>query len=181
MIEHRLKSGMTILLDDCDAWVLEQFSLCADRKGAVTYVRAQKKGTGAAKAKKEYLHRLIMGLPDLEVDHRDMNGLNNTRGNLRLSTKSQNNHNKNMQSRNTSGFKGVYWNKIRCRWFAKIKVMDKEYKRGYFHTAEEAASAYADLAKKHEPEFCRLDHGPLCLINHVDAGSTPLRPDCRKK
>lgn len=62
--------------------------------------------------KRVRLHRLIMGasLGD-EVDHEDRNKLNARKNNLRLATSSQNKMNREIQNNNTSGYKGVSWNK----------------------------------------------------------------------
>jgi hypothetical protein len=54
------------------------------------------------------MHRLIKDArEDQIVDHRDLNGLNNTWGNLRFCTVQQNNVNKGLSVANTSGYKGV--------------------------------------------------------------------------
>ena len=157
MIQREFTGGEVLLLDEADAWVMDQYSLAVDRKKTSTYIRTTQKGVGAAKNKRGYLHRILMNCPDdMQVDHIDGNGLNNTRANLRLASPSQNMHNRGPCRDNTSGYKGVYWNRDRSRWFAKIVVQGREFKRGYFRTPEDAAAAYASLAAKHVPEFCRL-------------------------
>ena len=58
------------------------------------------------------LHRFIKNVsdPNVLVDHRDGNGLNNTRRNLRKVTASQSQQNRSKQSNNTTGISGVSWN-----------------------------------------------------------------------
>lgn len=59
--------------------------------GAMTPGRRQSYVRGVVDGRKVLLHRLIMGEPEgLPVDHRDGDGLNNSRGNLRACTHSEN-------------------------------------------------------------------------------------------
>lgn len=75
------------------------------------------------------LHRMIIGEGNIpkgfEVDHKDRNPLNNVRSNLRIATKSQNNINRS-QKTGVSGQRGVYWDKRRNWWVAKIVVEGKQ-------------------------------------------------------
>src|ERR1035437_1832887 len=63
------------------------------------------------------MHRLILGVndPEVDVDHKDNDGLNNQRRNLRL-TPNQNTHNSRLREDNTSGFKGVSWYGPTQKW-----------------------------------------------------------------
>lgn len=104
------------------------------------------------------MHRLIMGFPEgMEVDHVDLNGLNNQRSNLRLATHSQNNMNKRNQSNNKTGFKGVHHFKRDDNYQAYIMVDKKRIHGGYFKTAKEAAKKYNELAIKYHGEFAKLN------------------------
>jgi len=112
------------------------------------------------KRKRVGLHRVILArmldrdlLADEYVDHKDGNGLNNTRDNLRLATKEQNGANSRKQSNNTSGFKGVCWNKQAGKWKAQITVDGKNIYLGYFASKDEAHAAYCTAAEKHFGEF----------------------------
>lgn len=103
-----------------------------------------------------YLHRTLMGEPEgLEVDHRDGDGLNNRRANLREATRSQNQHNRRIRTDISSGFKGVYWNKRGQKWRAFIRINGKEKHLGYFTTPEEAHAAYCAASDKYHGEFGR--------------------------
>jgi len=90
----------------------------------------------------QLLHRFILGLTDpaIQVDHKDGDGLNCTRSNLRIATQSQNQHNK-FQKNNTSGHKGVYWHEASGKWQASIKVDKTTLHLGTFASREEAARA----------------------------------------
>lgn len=79
---------------------------------------------------------------DALIDHADRNFDMNRAINLRPSTNSQNLHNRGPQINNTSGYKGVYFNKERKKWYCKIHVMSKIYSFGYFESIEHAARIY---------------------------------------
>jgi hypothetical protein len=104
------------------------------------------------------MHRQIVNAGvGWEVDHIDRNGLNNQRSNLRLCTKSQNQHNANMRSDNTSGFKGVSRAKGARSWQARIRVDGKLIHLGSFSEKSEAAKAYDEVARKYFGEFARTN------------------------
>lgn len=105
-----------------------------------------------------YMHRLILSAtPAEEVDHRDRSGLNNRRYNLRKCTHSQNQANRRLQSNNTTGFRGVYWDKARAQWSAEIKVMGKKRFLGRYASIEEAAAVRDEASKIHFGEFAQLN------------------------
>lgn len=80
-----------------------------------------------------YLHRLLMNTPDgLEVDHDNHDTLLNTRKNLKNVTKSRNMQNTGVRKTNTSGFRGVTWNKARSKWQARIRVNGKSMYLGLY-------------------------------------------------
>jgi hypothetical protein len=99
------------------------------------------------------LHRFLAGNDSL-VDHRDGNGLNNTRDNLRPATRGQNQHNSGPRS---GRYKGVTWHKGARKWLAQI-MCDRKYRYLGLHAAEEdAARAYDRAARELHGEFARLN------------------------
>ena len=95
-----------------------------------------------------------MGFPDAEVDHRDRNGLNNRRSNLRLATDLQQAANRTTPT-NAAGFRGVA---VRGKRFeARINVNKKYVSLGRFASAELAARAYDKAAFKQFGEFAVLN------------------------
>jgi hypothetical protein len=106
--------------------------------------------------KKIYMHRQLLGFPACRVDHKDGNGLNNARNNLRRSTPSQNCANARKKS-NGSDFLGVSFDASRQQWRAQIKVMYQAKFLGRFSTQEEAARAYDVAAVKYFGEFAKLN------------------------
>ena len=93
--------------------------------------------------------------PDPECDHEDTDPLNNKWSNLRESTSSQNKRNSNRSSRNTSGFKGVSWDKRAARWRATIQD-GKSIHLGFFDAPELAHAAYVAAANRIAGEFARV-------------------------
>lgn len=94
--------------------------------------------------------------PSEQVDHKDLNGLNNRWDNLRPATRTQNSWNCKAQINNTSGFKGAYLDNRWGRYQALIRVNGKSKSLGYFDTAKEAGAAYAVAAKNYFGEFSRV-------------------------
>jgi len=105
------------------------------------------------------LHRFILGLidPKVQVDHRNRNGLDNQRHNLRIATPSQNGANRSKQRGTSSRFKGVHWNKRQQRWVAYLYVNRKRIYLGIFADELSAARAYDAFARKHFGEFAKLN------------------------
>lgn len=106
------------------------------------------------------MHRVIMNFPDLIVDHKNSNTLDNQKGNLRECSRAQNSQHKKVRKDSASGFKGVYEckNLKNKKWLAYIKVPgEKREKLGYHKTKEEAALAYNEAAKKNFGEYAVLN------------------------
>jgi hypothetical protein len=104
------------------------------------------------------LHRFIMNCPDdMVIDHINRDPLDNRRENLRICTQQQNNMNKSIQSNNTSGIPGVYWNKNRNKWVARITVNKKTKSLGYYTTLKEAAEARRQAEIEYFGEYRRVD------------------------
>jgi len=101
-----------------------------------------------------YMHRMILGAPEgLIVDHRDGNGLNNTRANLRLATIRENNINAAKRAGCSSKYRGVDWCKSARAWRARVWVGGREKLVGYFATEEEAIAAREKAAQAAYGEY----------------------------
>jgi hypothetical protein len=104
-----------------------------------------------------WLHHAVLGVPGhVHIDHKDGNGFDNRKDNLRLADNSLNHANiGKMKKATTSQYKGVHWRKERKRWSAEIKVLYKRHKLGCYATEQEAALAYDSAALQHFGEFAR--------------------------
>lgn len=90
-----------------------------------------------------------------EIDHRNHDGLDNRRRNLRVCTRGQNTHNrKNVIRRGgTSRFKGVCKHTLTGYWRATIKIGDKQIHLGFYNSEVDAAYVYDNAAREYFGEF----------------------------
>lgn len=80
--------------------------------------------------------------PAETIDHRNRIRTDNTWANLRPASYSQNNANTGLKSINTSGAKGVSWDRNRGKWKAQITISGRNCFLGRFNSIDEAAEAY---------------------------------------
>lgn len=143
------------LVDNEDYEFLSQFSWHAMKGGNNLYaIRSIKLPSG--RWTERAMHRDILDLPEgMMIDHRDGNGLNNQRCNLRPANHQQNMANRKMHKNNTSGYKGVRLE--RERWRARINFDGKKISIGSYDDPVEAAVAYDMAAIELFGEFARLN------------------------
>lgn len=108
---------------------------------------------------KPRMHRLVLeGVSTkLHIDHINGDRLDNRKSNLRICTCSQNVMNRGPQANNSSGFKGVIFDKSRNKWRAEICVDKKRIYLGRYETAEKAAEAYNFAAIKYHGEYAFIN------------------------
>jgi hypothetical protein len=108
------------------------------------------------KSKTIQMHQIIMGnVKNKIIDHKNMNGIDNRKCNLRFCTYSENRMNTQARKDNKSGLKGVSFFKNINRWIARIMITDKSIYLGCYKTAKKAHLAYCEAAKKYHGEFAR--------------------------
>ena len=104
-----------------------------------------------------YMHREILGLArgdKREVDHKNGNGLDNRRANLRIATRSENMLNRAGANRTYAGkapsskFRGVCWNAGREKWMAYCSIEGVRYHLGYYESEKEAAEIVQKFRKE---------------------------------
>lgn len=149
MKEIQLTQGKVALVDDADYEWLNQFKwyalLLSDK---YWYARRSKRPV-------VLMHRLILNPPEgMDSDHINRNGLDNRRSNLRVCTRSQNQHNS-ISKGGKSKYKGVYL--FNGKWGARIMSNYNNTFLGCFNSEIEAAEAYNRAAIKYHGEFARLN------------------------
>jgi hypothetical protein len=150
-IEIRLSNGMVATVDDHDHQLVSELNWHAAKNGATYYAYAKRSG------KTLTMHRLVMGILDASdlVDHRDLDGLNNTKANLRICCSATNNMNRKKFKNNTSGFKGVVLDNRDMKWQAQIYANGKRVCLGRYASPDEAHRAYVKAAHELHGEFAR--------------------------
>jgi hypothetical protein len=152
-----LTDGMFAMVDPQDFYHLNHFDWVADGKCNKIYA-IRHLLSADEKAKIVRMHRYIMRAPaELLVDHRNNNGIDNRRANLRFATTSQNGCNIRKRKNTSSRFMGVHFNKSRGLWSSNIRHQRKRTWLGCFDNEEDAAKAYDAAAKKYHGEFARLN------------------------
>lgn len=126
------------LVDDEDFEYLSQWKWYFSKNGYA----ARKQRIGLRKFNKQkliYMHRLINKTPEgFQTDHINRDKLDNRKENLRIATSSQNAINTNLYKNNTSGYRGIYWDKIRNKWQVSIKANQKKIHLGYYSNIQGA-------------------------------------------
>jgi hypothetical protein len=108
------------------------------------------------KGRKFRVHRIIYYLhygiwpEDFQVDHIDGDKTNNKPENLRLVTHKQNHRSYKKPTKGASSkYRGVYWEKSRNKYLARIRLDSKNIHLGSFTCEKEAALAYNIAAEKY--------------------------------
>lgn len=160
-VEIPLTKGYVAIVDDEDADLVALKWQVLARK-TCQYARSAVYENG--KQKVIYLHRVVMErkinrtLASREcVDHINHDGLDCRRSNLRSATYSENQHNQRLSRANTSGFKGVCWDKAHGLWVVYISLNGKKIYVGRFASAIEGGRAYNKAALKYHDEFAYLN------------------------
>lgn len=155
VIEIPLTNGGVAFVDEQDHDTLSRFSWRRwESYPGIVYAMTRPIPGG----KNVLMHKMI--LPGRGgLDHKDGNGLNNTRGNLRPANQSQNSANRRVHKNNKSGFKGVrrIRSSINNPWAASVKYNGKQFHLGLFPTKEDAALAYDIAAVSVFGEFARTN------------------------
>lgn len=143
MREVALTQGKVAFVDNEDYEKLVQYNWCAKKHRNTFYAIRHIWING--KRTTQGMHREILGLTNGDraiIDHRDRNGINNQRYNLRDVSASINSFNRKKAINNSSGYRGVSWNKPTKKWITSYTYNKKRKHIGLFNDPIKAALAY---------------------------------------
>lgn len=147
-----LSQGKTALVSARDFKRVSEHKWWAQKERRRWYVRTWIDGRHIR------LHRFILNTPaGVDVDHRDSNGLDNRRPNIRNCSRRQNAWNSRKRAGCSSIYKGVNWQGQDGLWQAGIFVNGGRMFLGLYADEGKAAKAYNKAAKKHFGAFARLN------------------------
>lgn len=156
-MERIVKVGLTRgkigLISAEDFELVSKYKWNAIKGGRTFYATTNIKQTNG-KYKMVQMHRLILGaIPGQIVDHRNGNGLDNRRSNLRLASPTESACNIGLRKDNTSGHTGVFWNSKIRKWTACIQVNKRQVYLGCFLNKADAIRAREEAASSFYGEF----------------------------
>lgn len=157
--EIPLTKGYVALVDAADYEWLNQWRWRARRSRGVVYAvrsagRAARREGAACLI---FMHRLVCEVPEGEVpDHKNGDGVDNRRCNLRAATFTQNAVNARHRY-NKTGYRGVTVASSSGRFVARTRDGGRNIPLGAYATPEEAARAYDAAARRLHGEFARLN------------------------
>jgi hypothetical protein len=156
--EIKLTQGKVAIVDDEDFEYLNQFKWYARKSRSQNYYAGRyfyiKKGVRIYIS----MHTdIIKPNKNLMIDHVNNNGLDNRRINLRLCINSENMRNRNIYKNNSSGYKGVSFNKKSKKYYSYIRHNNLMYSLGFYIDPKDAAKAYNTAAIKFHGEFANLN------------------------
>ena len=138
-------------LDDVDKCkqIVWNINRCYHHKDEEYYI-------GSSNEDATLLHRFLMGNPkDLNVDHVDGKTFNNRKYNLRICTRMENAKNRKMNRNNSSGIKGVSYNKKYNNWVAHASRNGKKITIGNYECLDDAIEARKEFEDWYHGEFKR--------------------------
>lgn len=153
-----LTQGQTALVDDDDYGHLIVYKWCAQKSKKMWYaVRNSSRIDGKRSQIRMHVEiGRLHGISD-RLDHKNGNGCDNQKENLRPATSSQNSQNRRKIVMRSSRFKGVHWNNKLGKWQAEIQRRGRFEHLGLFAQEEAAAAAYDQAAKEQFGTFALLN------------------------
>ena len=159
MKKIHIKDDIYALVDDEDFERVNAYTWCLNNNGyAFTSYFCESNLNSKSKRKGMLMHRFIMNLQkgDPNLDHKDLDKLNNQKENLRFSSQGENSRNRPRHSNNKSGYKGVNLHKASGLWRA-VLMHEGKLITTYHHDAISAALSYNEMATKYHGEFAKLN------------------------
>lgn len=168
MREIRVGKSRVALVDDEDFERVSRHKWHSHDDGRTCYARMGRRHG------RMMMHAFILGSePGMVIDHKNRNGLDNRKGNLRFATEAQNTWNCGTV-RGQSKYKGVC--RRNDRWLARICISNRKVDLGSFSEEAEAARAYNLAACHLRGEFAVLNFPGRKAEYLATAWSLPVHP-----
>jgi hypothetical protein len=158
MAEIALTRNMSALVDDEDYEHLANFRWFAVKDNRKHTFYAIRHVWIDGRRTTHRMHREVLGLEvggGGTVDHKDRDGLNNQKDNLRIVSNSLSSYNCRHKNSNTSGYRGVW--RHGKGWEAAIGLHGKSFYLGSFSNPEDAAMAYDRGALRYYGKDAKLN------------------------
>jgi hypothetical protein len=153
-----LTKGKVAIVDVTSLPILEHKSWYSNYRGAAWYAFTDHKGIPLA------MHRILLGLQKGDkvfVDHKNKDGLDNRKCNLRTCTNQQNQQNAKRRKDAPTRYRGITYAKkslgSKKLWYAQIRINGKRISLGSHKTQRDAAIAYDLAAIRYHGEFARTN------------------------
>ena len=118
------------------------------------YAYASEYHSETKRCKPIFLHQFIMDANGKTVDHKDNDGLNNRKSNLRVTLDKNNSTNRRSRNKNnSSGYRNVSWSKYYNKWIVQMQIDKKNKLLGKFDDVHEAGKFAEEMRKKYYGEF----------------------------
>ncbi len=142
-----LSQGKFAFVDDADYEMLSQFKWYYHKsRGRGCAVRKPAKVNGK-RIGFIWMHRVVAKPEDnMMVDHINGNTLDNRKENLRVCTRSQNQWNKRLTSKSSTGLKNIYYNKSKKKFVVRFQKHGKKIEAGLFLNIDEAIAVRNKVA-----------------------------------
>lgn len=156
-------TGGSVLIDEADFEFVSQYAWKVLKNKSVSYATTRVFCKCCKRQSTVYMHRLLLGLEPggkTIVDHKNHNGLDNRRDNLRACASWQNAHYKRMRKgveKYSSQYRGVRWVERYRLWEASIKVQGCQRWLGRYDEEKDAALAYDTAARDLVGPFAKLN------------------------
>lgn len=163
--------GKVAMVDDEKYEVLNQHRWRGQKGGRTIYAVTKIEG------EQKFMHHLVMNTStEQKIDHKNGNGLDNQKDNLRLCTHAENMRNRRKRDSASSKYIGVCWSKVSQKWTSEVRSNNERYNLGVFEVEEEAAYNRDLKAKELHGKFASLNFSEdeLSLL-HLRFGSKPMR------